>query len=289
MFSVVIVTKNRISYLRRALDSIKENTIQPSEVIIVNDGGEVPNISDENVILINNDQSYGANYSRNLGANVSKEEIIFFLDDDDAYLKTSFSDRLHLFNDEEVGLVYTGARVVKSSNLSRVVRSIYPIHSIDYHLDLLSKGNIIGSTSRVAVRRKHWLAAGAFDEKLQCRQDFDLWIRMSKICDIRHDESLNIYYTVYEDGGDNITSGIEKFNSATNYIFDKYIEDIALYNKEKEFYSSSYFRIAKLAIKESNLERMRYSFRSFVLNPKAKSFLLFFLPNSICRRIFSFS
>lgn len=44
-FSIVITTKNRLDFLQRAIKSIAANTLTPSEIVIVNDGGD--NIENE--------------------------------------------------------------------------------------------------------------------------------------------------------------------------------------------------------------------------------------------------
>ena len=46
MFSIVITTKNRLDFLRRAVNSILNSSLLPKEIIIVNDGGKKPDFSD---------------------------------------------------------------------------------------------------------------------------------------------------------------------------------------------------------------------------------------------------
>ncbi|EFC9369354.1 glycosyltransferase family 2 protein, partial [Escherichia coli] len=40
MFSIVITTKDRACYLKRAVDSILKSTISPKDIVIINDGGK---------------------------------------------------------------------------------------------------------------------------------------------------------------------------------------------------------------------------------------------------------
>ena len=40
MISIIITTKNRLDFLKRAVKSVVENNYQPDEIVVVNDGGE---------------------------------------------------------------------------------------------------------------------------------------------------------------------------------------------------------------------------------------------------------
>ncbi|MGG9032552.1 glycosyltransferase family 2 protein, partial [Escherichia coli] len=65
---------------------------------------------------------------------------------------------------------------------------------------LLNDGNIIGSISRVVLRKKCFYRAGNFDESLSCLQDYDLWIRRAKVCKIANDKEASVIDTVHESG-----------------------------------------------------------------------------------------
>ena len=156
MFSVVITTKNRLHFLKRAINSIESNTILPDEVIIVNDGGIY--IDDSifttkfSIVIFNIKISKGANFCRNLGIKNSSSDIIFLLDDDDFLLYNSFESRLVGFNNNDVGISFTGIKIVSSNDLSKYLRTVIPKINIS-QCDLIKRGNLIGSTSRVAVRK----------------------------------------------------------------------------------------------------------------------------------------
>ena len=59
--------------------------------------------------------------------------------------------------------------------------------------------NIVGITSTVAVRKKELIKAGLFDEKMPCRQDYDLWIRMAPLGNFHGISDPLTTYTVFED------------------------------------------------------------------------------------------
>ncbi len=167
-FSVVITTRNRVEFLKRCVLSILENSILPKELIIVNDAGvkvthELLKPFNSNICLniVNNEEVKGANYCRNLGVSLTNTEYVFFIDDDDAFVKEAFKKRMEKFmSDESLGLVYTGFHIVRSSNLKKIITSKTAMKpSISPTDSLLSGGNFIGSTSRVAVK-KTWCRGG---------------------------------------------------------------------------------------------------------------------------------
>ncbi|MGR5423267.1 glycosyltransferase family 2 protein [Vibrio sp. PNB22_4_1] len=290
MYSVVVTTKDRPTYLLRCLESIAHSTILPYDVVIINDGGEKIEKSSYtslklDLTIINHDESKGANYCRNLGVSLSKKEIVFFLDDDDAVSPISFESRLRLFSiDESIGLVYTGIKIVLSSELSKVKRISLPHSSDNYLRDLLTIGNVVGSTSRVAIRKNYFYQAGGFDEELQCMQDYDLWIRMSKKCRFANDKNANVYYTVHEEGKQ-ISSNYEKYICAGKYMESKYLDELVKLSAIKAFRSNVYMKVASSIGSRSTYLRCSYALRAFLLKPRIKSIFVAFLPGYLLKKV----
>lgn len=290
MFSVVITTKNRLYFLKRAIQSIELNTVVPSEVIIVNDGGFV--IDDSiittklNLIIINNKISKGANFCRNQGIKKSTTEINFLLDDDDYFLSNSFESRLVGFADKDVGISYTGIKIVSTNDLTRYLRTVIPKTKIS-QFDLIKHGNLIGSTSRVALRKKFFLKVGGFDENLYCLQDYDLWIRMSAICDVHSDDRATVIYTIH-DSKRQVSTNYKKYYDASQYLIQKFNNLHSSFNISDDFKSNLYLRIALSASSTSLRDKNLYSFLSFYYKPNPKAFIVFICPFFILRNLFHF-
>jgi glycosyltransferase involved in cell wall biosynthesis len=291
-FSVVITTKNRYFFLSRAISSVCSNDILPTDIVVINDGGEcidLKGLSTASVAIkiINNSISKGANYSRNLGIKEASSDIVFLLDDDDALDKFSFSSRLPLFQDEAVGIAFTGLQVVSSNSLTFVERNVLPVKSDDYFRSLLREGNVIGSTSRVAIRRKWFYRAGQFDEQLKCLQDYDLWIRMAQISKVCTDNTTSLIYTIHADGRQ-VSSNFKKYIEASNYLVNKYSYILTESCNLKGFKSNLYLRVAISASKNSTMMKLKYSFLSFINKPSLKSFVLFVIPRKLLHSCYKF-
>jgi DNA-binding PucR family transcriptional regulator len=195
----------------------------------------------------------GGNYSRNLGVELSKCNIIMFLDDDDYWNNTKVENQLSYFS-EEIGLVYTEKKFVSSAKLNTVLRlSKQP--TIE---NSIWSGNFIGSTSGVAIKRNIFELAGKFDEKLNSLQDYDLWIRVSSITKTVWDRDFNLFYTIHEQKGAQISSNVLKHKESINYIKTKYqkqIDELG-YIQKRMLLSRLEYLIARAYRKNRRLKKM---------------------------------
>jgi glycosyltransferase involved in cell wall biosynthesis/GT2 family glycosyltransferase len=84
--SIVVCTYNRGKYLDRCIQSLRRQSYQRTEIIIVN--GPSTDETDtilqqyDHVVIIRQQQLNGLSYARNLGIKAAKGEIIAFIDDD---------------------------------------------------------------------------------------------------------------------------------------------------------------------------------------------------------------
>ena len=125
LVSVVVATYRRDDSLRKALQSLLEQSYARIEIIVVDDNDDsnwnqtVRNIVDsfqQKIILIENHPNLGSARARNAGIQAAAGEYITFLDDDDVYLPEKISRQvtamvqsdadycitdLHLFNEQE--------------------------------------------------------------------------------------------------------------------------------------------------------------------------------------------
>ncbi len=282
MISVLITTKNRIDYLKRAVSSVINSSLCPDEIVVVNDGGElltkdmlsVPE-NDIKLVIINNELSYGANKARNLAIKKCSGDFVFFLDDDDYLEIDSISKRIGAFDDPNVGLVSCGFSVVKSSDLDVKSRVKIPrLHKVTFD-DLIKNGNIIGSTSLVCARRSVLFDSGLFDESLPCFQDYDLWLRVSKLSNIVIINEALIRYTIH-DKSQQISSQWNKYFSTSLYLVEKYSSLIENNKLSRVFYSNLLFRVALSASNTSYFHQLKFLMMSLSYKFKINRLPLFF-------------
>lgn len=281
--SVIITTKNRKSFLIRAINSILSQSVLPSEILVIDDGSDnIHLLSKEEIlyfskyikfIYIKNQCSLGGNYSRNLGIDRTSSPIIMFLDDDDFWLSTKIEKQILIFSQtKSIGLVYTGTRFVKSNNLECVIRKSNESHKPKS----IWHGNYPGSTSGVAIRRECIERSGAFDIKLESLQDYDLWIRIINNYDVSWDGEFNLIYTIHSNNINQVSKNVDKHLNSISYIKRKYaneINDLTFVEKRK-FLSRIDHLVARAYRRNGNILFFKYYLRSLFLFPSLRTLVL---------------
>lgn len=95
MISVVLPVYNAEKYLRRAIQSVLDQTYQNFEIIAVNDGStdhslEILNTLDDPRVRIISKENTGVSDARNIAIDAAKGEYICFLDADDCFASNLF-------------------------------------------------------------------------------------------------------------------------------------------------------------------------------------------------------
>ena len=117
--SVVIPVHNRPVAVRCAIDSVRAQTCQDFEIIVVDDGSTddtiaaVEAIGDPRITLVKHQRNLGASPARNSGIRAGSAPYVAFLDSDDEWLPTRLEKLLRVFGtNDKIGLVYSGAERV---------------------------------------------------------------------------------------------------------------------------------------------------------------------------------
>ena len=187
--TAVIALYNGAAYIQRALESILQQSLMPSELIVVDDGS-----TDNGQLIVREvaggrfpvkivvKENGGQGSARNLGVKSSTGALIAFLDQDDAWYPNHLEELVRPFiaNDPRLGWVY--------SDLDQV--------DIDWHMvchDFLQtmptqhpKRDIVACLrqdmyilpSASLISREAFDAVGGFDERLAGYEDDDLFVRI---------------------------------------------------------------------------------------------------------------
>jgi glycosyltransferase involved in cell wall biosynthesis len=189
LVSVIITCYNYGKYLSLALNSVLGQTYQNFEIILINDGSTdntekivQPYLSDTRIRYVKQENS-GQTTSKNKGIYLARGDFIAFLDADDIWEKTKLEEQIPLFEDRNVGVVYSRAKIIDENN------NIIEFHKTPKYL-IPRSGNVTkylifdnfvcfstSIVSRVFIEK-----VGGFDESLNMGIDWDLWLRMSVHC-----------------------------------------------------------------------------------------------------------
>ena len=180
--SIVIPTFNRIGSLPRALDSALNQTYQPSEIIVVDNGS-----SDGTTKLLRErypsirlliEKKLGVSAARNKGIRYSKFQWIALLDSDDAWDKTKLEKQKNALasSQDHFRLVHTDEIWIRNGNKFNQMKKHQKFGG-DIFNNCLSLCCI--SPSSVLINKNIFKEVGYFDESLPVCEDYDLWL---KIC-----------------------------------------------------------------------------------------------------------
>ncbi len=183
--SVVISTYNRAHLVERAIRSVLNQTYRDFELIVVDDASGdntrevVDNFHDERIRYMRHDDNKGAPEARNTGIKKAGGRYIAFLDDDDEWLPEKLEKQMAKMREasDRVGLIYTGSEVVEEKGKG-VRKTYYPQFKGDVSEKLLL-GPLVGSVSKVLVKKECFDEVGLFDGSLKSCQDWDMWKRIS--------------------------------------------------------------------------------------------------------------
>ncbi len=199
--SVVIPAFNSERYIAEALEAVLRQTLQPHEIIVVDDGStdrtrEVVQKFENRVKYIYQDNA-GSGKARNTGTRNAKGELIAFLDSDDVWAEDHLEGLCRaLVKEPEAALAY-GARKWIDKNGNPVKdesgQTRYPSGWI---FNELFNANYIGSTSAVVARKRALLKVGGFNESPVFRnaQDYDLWLRIAAKFPIVSEPNVVFHY-----------------------------------------------------------------------------------------------
>ncbi len=183
LVSVIIPTYNRPQLLRRAIQSVVDQTFINWELIVVQNGGTRES---EAVVSAFNDIRMRYVYepkacpvhARNVGVQASGGVYVAFLDDDDEWLPRKLERQLNaLERNTSIGLVSCPGQIVTADGA--IVRET-PTASEMTFKKFLVDGCLIWSLSSVLVRKACFDQVGLFDEAYPITNDYDFYFRLSK-------------------------------------------------------------------------------------------------------------
>jgi len=189
--SVIIPTYNRSDMLAQAMRSVLAQTYRDFELVIVDDGSTdntrevVEGFGDPRIRYVwQENQERSA--ARNRGVAEASAELVAFLDSDDLWFPEKLEVQLPLFRERrDVGLVYSYCvRIDERGDFpypQDFLRDDTGVAIQNMHADLLAGNAVL--TPSVIVKKEVFQAGGGFDRSLSTSEDWELWIRLSELCD----------------------------------------------------------------------------------------------------------
>jgi glycosyltransferase involved in cell wall biosynthesis len=273
MISVIITCFNREDTIKRAIESVLNQTFQGFQIIVVDDAStdesvEVcKNIDDSRIQLIVHEKNKGQNAALNTGLKYVIHDTVAFLDSDDEWLE----DCLELYENEfrrKPNIGFTYGQIEGGP--------IWKLEGEDKYADALSQG-YISLMDTIAVKRKFIEQVGGFDVRYSICQDDDFCMKLAKIC------SFSVINKPVARTGISANSSMTlnhyKLAQGWEFFFNDYKNEI-LHNCGKAVWGR---HLITLSFYFYNAEAFR---RSFILQTKGILYLLFFNDTFIHKKQF---
>lgn len=240
--SIIVPTYNRDKTIVRAINSIRNQTYENWELILVDDGSVdatekvVSDIGDERIVYLKLEKNAGAAHARNIGMQQAKYDYIAFLDSDDEWLP----DKLLLQMREmqkapgDVGLIYS-----RMANHDGEPEDWYVCPPDDYPeeslkgdmLRLLLTHNVIG-TPTMLLRKECIAQTGGFREELECLEDWEFVLRVAKNWKIGF--IREILTKIHQSAG-SVSTRLTGHLKVRCYIMDEFWQELMTENLTGEF------------------------------------------------------
>jgi len=182
MISVIISTFNRPEKLKRAIQSVINQSYKDWECIVVHDGEwskyplAHPAIEDERIIYKSVPHFGNHSKPKNEGIKLSKGEYICFLDDDNEFRSDHLQVLLNAFkNNPQLDIAYGDRWIIDELLQMEPQLGV----SSDFNPYILMQRNFI-DTSDFLIKRESMFKLGGWDEEYKRMLDWNLMVRAAK-------------------------------------------------------------------------------------------------------------
>jgi glycosyltransferase involved in cell wall biosynthesis/SAM-dependent methyltransferase len=185
--SVILPVYNGAAYVTDAIRSVAAQTLQPIELVVVDDGsgdGSADVVRGMHVpfrLTVISQRNQGQSAARNAGAALASGKYLAFVDQDDQWHRNHLATLVPLLDeDPDVGWAFTDFDEVDQDGQT-VTHSFIHERGITQPKGSVAtciSGDIMALPSASLMRRDAVLATGGFDPDLRGYEDDDLFVRM---------------------------------------------------------------------------------------------------------------
>lgn len=221
LVTVYITNYNYGSYIKKAVDSVLNQTISDYEILIIDDGSTdnskeiIEQYRDTPKVSVIYQQNKGLNVTNNVALNLANGKYFMRLDADD-YLREDALEKLSqkLESDQNLGLVFPNYYLVNKENIviSEEVR-----HDFDTDVQLYDQAAHGACTM---IRTDYLKSLGGYNESYTCQDGYELWVKFTRKYKVSNVGQPLFYYRQH---GANLTSNENKILDTRARINADYI------------------------------------------------------------------
>lgn len=279
LVSIIITTYSRPLNLLRAVSSVKNQTYNNIELIVVDDNGEgtecqketfnllSENIKNGSIIYIPHEFNKNGSAARNTGLLHSKGSFVGFLDDDDVF----FPEKV----EKQVARLLSLSEKYAACYCNEIIygaKREFQTHNKEEGniMQELLVGKVRFNTSTILFRRSAILNLNGFDETFVRHQDWELMVRFFRFYDI----CLTAEHLVGKYSSDNLNKNPLRVIEYKEKFLKCFKEDIESASNPRLIYKKQYELLAlSLLVNGCKSEGLRYVRKA--LNYGVPSFFVF--------------
>ncbi len=184
--AIIIPTYNRKLTVKKAIDSVLNQTYPHIKCIVVDDCSEDDTYEElsssyqEKITIFRMDKNSGQSACRNLGAKKAETEFISFLDSDDFIYENAVSSRMDLIKNSD-SLIPFGLFKTPSNRWEKLIKQKKKGEKLS--LDEYIKNRSWCNNNSFIVKKDDFLKVGGYNINLRDKEDVELILKLMAIQD----------------------------------------------------------------------------------------------------------
>lgn len=222
MISIVIpVYQTPVEFIAECAESIRHQTFQDYEVVLVNDGsdyevsGFLRSLAKKNWRLYERPRG-GISKALNFGIQNAKHELICRMDADDVMLPDRLRKQFDYFQVHQVDVL--GGQMELFGCMSEVTS-----HPLDIPRDIMRDSDWFMNHPTVMFKKSSIVSIGGYNSEFDGTEDFELWCRaLSKNLTLRNLPDVLVRHRRHHGNASDRTS-VEAINGKNNQVRNYYL------------------------------------------------------------------
>jgi CMP-N-acetylneuraminic acid synthetase len=219
LVTVYVTNHNYGKYIKQAVESVLNQTLEDFELIIIDDGSTdnsreiIETYQSNPKIRIIYQQNRGLNYTNNIALRAAFGKFIVRLDADDYFDPNALlvlSSALE--KDDQIGLVFPDYYLVDDKGAILGMERRHAFEKDVSVFDMPAHG------ACTMIRREYLLELGGYDESFSCQDGYDLWIKFLNHYKVTNINTALFYYRQH---GANLTRKEERILTTRADIKEK--------------------------------------------------------------------